>query len=76
LLLHPPEGFSHAVAARLPVKQEGAATRLSADVDKAQKGEGLRFSKPTACPVCRCEATKLKQPGLVRVKRKRELLKP
>lgn len=66
----------HAIPMRLPVDQEGAATGLAADEDKSQESEGLRLPKPLLQTICRCVATKLQQPGLVRVERKRELLKP
>ncbi len=70
------EFLPHAVAPGLTLKLEGTATRLAADKNKTQKGEGLRPSKTTTLAVSRCIAAKVQQPRLVQVQRKRKLLQP
>src|SRR3970282_1476309 len=47
-----------------------------ADEREAQKGERLRFAKTKFLAPCRRMATKLDQPGLIRVQRQRKLLQP
>src|SRR5256712_5312454 len=41
---------------------------------EAQEGEGLRFAEPAPLAVCHREASKLDQPGLLRMKRQCKLL--
>src|SRR5438552_3581507 len=58
-----------AVAARLPFDQELAAPRLAADEGEAEEVEGLRLAEPTPLAVLRRKASKLDQPGLLRMQR-------
>jgi hypothetical protein len=59
----------HAVATGFSLQREAPAARSSADEREAQEFEGFRFAKPAPGAPSRREATKLDQPGLVRVKR-------
>src|SRR5246500_4422251 len=66
----------HAVAPGLPLKLEGTPSRFAADEGEAQESEGLRSTDASFLAVgCRM-ATELNQPGLVRMDRQRECLKP
>ena len=53
---------------------EFAPTSFAADKDEVQEGEGLRFAEPAPLAVFRREASKLDQPGLLRMKRQCKLL--
>jgi hypothetical protein len=68
--------YPHAVTAGLPLELKLHAPRDAADEGKSQEGEGLRFAKPALLAVARSVATELDQPGLLRMKRQRELLEP
>jgi hypothetical protein len=58
------------------VDQEVAPARGAADEGKAQEGEGFRLAEAAPLAVSGCITTELDQPGLLRVERQRELLKP
>ena len=81
-LVHPPSQFLldlrelrlHSVAAGLPMDLEVSPARPAADERKAQEGEGFRFAEPAPLSIGRREAAELKQAGLVRMQRQRELL--
>src|SRR5215471_20906048 len=83
-LMHPPaqllldrlEFRPHAVAPGLPFDQEAAPAGCSADEGEAQEVEGFRFAEPLLPAVCRRMASELDQPGLLGVKRQRELPYP
>src|SRR6266481_7261446 len=49
---------------------------VPADERETQKGERLRFTKAALLAPCRRMATKLDQPGLIRMQRQRILLQP
>ena len=66
----------HPVPARLPLELEGAPAGPAADVSETKKVERLRLAQPTVLSIFGREATKLDQPGLFRMQRKRELLQP
>src|ERR687890_1089487 len=76
LLLDLLELFRHAVAAGFPVDPEVAPSRGAADEGETQESEGLRLAEAAPLAVARRIATELDQPGLLRVERQRELLKP
>ena len=71
-----PQGRSHAVASRMPSKQEGSASRAPTDERESQTVEGLRFALPVTLPPFNRVTTELQQPGLVPMQFERELLKP
>src|SRR5260370_40282134 len=81
-LMHAPSQFLfdglqlclHAVPPGLPFDLEFAPTSSAADKGEAQEGEGLRFTEPAPLAVFRSEASKLDQPGLLRIKRQCKLL--
>ena len=75
-VLHSPEGRPHAVTSGLPQNLELTRPCSPADEREAQKGERLRFAKTQFLALCRRMATKLDQPGLIRVQRQRKLLQP
>ena len=64
----------HAIPPGLPFDLEFASTSFAADKGEAQEGEGLRFAEPAPLAVFHREASKLDQPGLLRMKRQRKLL--
>ena len=64
----------HAIPSGLPFDLEFAPTSFAADKGEAQEGEGLRFAEPAPLAVFRREASKLDQPGLLRMKRQCKLL--
>src|SRR5882757_4426616 len=66
----------HAVAPGLAFEQERAPTAFAADEGEAQEVEGLRLAEGAPLAVFRRIASELDQPGLLRVKRQRELLEP
>src|SRR6202163_1620445 len=81
-LMHAPSQFLfdglqlclHAIPPGLPFDLEFTPTSLAADKGEAQEGEGLRFTKPAPLAVFHREASKLDQPGLLRMKRQCKLL--
>src|SRR5690242_7100892 len=83
-LLHPPlellldllELRPLAIPAGFPVDQEMSPARDAADEDKAQEREGFRLAEAAPFAVAGRKTTELDQPGLLRVERQRELLKP
>jgi hypothetical protein len=76
LLLDLLELCSHAVAPGFPLEKEPAPARFAADESETQKGEGLRLAETTLRAVVRRVSAELDEPGLLRVERKSELLKP
>src|ERR1700692_2296462 len=76
LLLDLPELRSHTIAAGLPLQLESTTTRFPAKEYETQERKGFRFAKAAPLSSDRCIAAKFQQPGLVRMKRKRELLQP
>ena len=66
----------HSIPPSLPFDLEFAPTSFAADKDEAQEGEGLRFTETALLAAFRREASKLDQPGLLRMKRQRKLLQP
>ena len=76
LLLHVLKFRSQAVAPGLPLEQEFALARLSADEREPEELERLRFTDPTLLAVRRRKAAELDQAGLVRMQRQRKLLQP
>jgi hypothetical protein len=64
----------HSIPPRLPFDLELAPASFAADKSEAQEGEGLRFAKPAPLAAFRREASKLDQPGLLRMKRQCKLL--
>src|SRR3954451_8395052 len=65
-----------AVPAGFPVDQEVAPARGAADEGETQESEGLRLAEAAPLAVARRIAAELDQPGLLRMERQRELLKP
>src|SRR5690242_5959455 len=73
-LVHSPSQFlldllelcPHAVASRLPSKQEVATTAAAANEGEAQELEGLRFAEPALSAPHRRQAAELDQAGLLR----------
>src|SRR5664279_1109880 len=65
----------HAVAPSLPFELEGSPAGFPADEREPQELKGLRFIETLSLALGRRMATKLNQPGLVRMERQRELLK-
>ena len=65
----------YAGSASMPRPWIPFAACLSADEREPQEREGFRFAEPLLFAVGRRMATKLNQPGLVRMERQRELLK-
>jgi hypothetical protein len=64
----------HAIPPGLPFDLEFAPTSFAADKGEAQEGDGLRFAEPAPPAVFHREASKLDQPGLLRMKRQCKLL--
>src|ERR1700681_4091285 len=60
----------------LPLHLEFAPASFAADKGEAQEGEGLRFAEPAPLAVCRRQASKLDQPGRLRMKRPPKLPLP
>ena len=58
---------SHAVRPGLPFDLEFTRSGRAADEREAQEVEGLRFAEPAPLAVFRREASKLDQPGLLRI---------
>src|SRR5260221_13684820 len=83
-LMHAPSQFlfdglqlcPHAVPPGLPFDLEFAPASFAADKGEAQEGEGLRFSEPAPLAVCRRQASKLDQPGLLRMSDSANSCKP
>ena len=67
---------AHAVPPGLPLEEEPAPSRFSADQREAEKIERLRFSKTSLGAIGRRVAAKLDQAGLFRMQRQRELPQP
>src|SRR5918995_4780179 len=67
---HPP------VPAGFPMDQEVSPSRGAADEGETQESEGFRLAEAAPLAVARRIAAELDQPGLLRVERQRELLKP
>ena len=76
LLLHVLKFRSQAVAPGLPLEQEFALARLSADEREPEELERLRFTDPTLLAVRRRKAAELDQAGLLRMERQCKRLKP
>src|SRR3954447_14575081 len=76
LLLDLLELRRHAVAAGFPFNQEVAPSRGAADEGETQESEGLRLAEAALLAISGRIAAELDQPGLLRVERQRELLKP
>ncbi len=76
LLFYHPQLRPHAVSPGLPFEQEFARAGFAADEGEAQEVEGLRFAEPSRLAVFRCKASELDEPGLLGMKRQRELLQP
>jgi hypothetical protein len=64
---------SHAVAAGFSLQHEEPAALSSADEREPQEFEGSRLAKTAPSALVRCEAAKLDQTGLIRVKRQQKL---
>src|SRR5436309_15189689 len=75
-LLDRPQLRPHAVAPGLPFEQEFTPAGFAANEGEAQEVEGLRFAEPSLLAVSHRKAPKLDKPGLLEVKRQRELLQP
>src|SRR5689334_12476010 len=71
-----PKLRSHAIASALPFNLEAAPARFTTYERHPQEIEGFRFAEPAPLAIGRSKATKLNQPGLVRMKRQRKLLQP
>src|SRR3954469_11974372 len=76
LLLDLLELRHHAVAAGFPVDPEVAPSRGAADEGETQESEGFRLAEAAPLAVAGRIAAELDQPGLLRVERQCELLKP
>src|SRR5215831_2502537 len=69
LLLDLLEFRPHPVRPTLPLDLEFAGLCFAADEGEAQEAEGLRLAKSTPFAALRRKATKLDEPGLLRVQR-------
>src|SRR5689334_19597810 len=76
LLLDLSEFCLAAVAPGLPFELESPLAGSTADQRKTQEVEGLRLTKTALLAIVHRIAAELDQPGLLGVKRQRELLKP
>ena len=76
LLLDFLEPRTAAVAPGLPFKLENPPAGSAADQCKAQEVESFRLAEAALLAVVHRVAAEFDQPGLLRVKRQRELLKP
>src|SRR3954453_18705255 len=76
LLLDLLELCRHAVAAGFPVDPEVAPSRGAAEEGETQESEGFRLAEAAPLAVARRISSELDQPGLLRVERQCELLKP
>src|SRR4051812_22213966 len=65
-----------AVAAGFPVDPEVAPSRGAADEGETEESEGLRLAEAAPLAVARRITAELDQPGLLRMERQREFLKP
>src|SRR3954451_4213244 len=76
LLLDLSEFCLAAVAPGLPFKLENPLASSAADQRETQEVEGRRFTETALLAIVHCIAAEFDQPGLLRMERQRELLKP